>query len=112
LLAGAGQDVVAVPQKAYEVKSGGNRHIAYTKDDIDFLVAYIAPEDIWYVIPVRAVDQRKGLWFYPRPESKSRFEVYREAWCLMACPRDGACDPEISVHRACHAGSEECPFRK
>ena len=98
--------------RRYEVKSGGNRHVAYTKNDIDFLVAYVVPRNTWYVIPVEAVGGRKALWFYPRPESKARFEKYREAWCLMACPRDGECSPEISVHRRClGTASGECPFR-
>jgi hypothetical protein len=30
----------------------------YTIDDIDFLVGYVVPEDIWYVIPVEALPQR------------------------------------------------------
>jgi hypothetical protein len=98
--------------RRYDVKSSANRHVAYTKNDIDFIVAYIVPRNIWYVIPVEVVAGVASLWFYPRPGSKSRFEKYREAWCLMACPRDGKCSPEISVQRRCLAGaSGECPFR-
>lgn len=96
----------------YGVKASGNR-AAYTKNDIDYLVAYIVPEDIWYVIPIEAVCGLARVWFYPRPGGKARFEKYREAWCLMACPRDGQCSAEISVHRRClaGAGSGECSFR-
>jgi PD-(D/E)XK endonuclease len=97
----------------YKMKATGNR-ATYTKEDIDFIVAYIVPENAWYVVPIEALNGGAGLWFNPRPESKSRFEKYREAWCLMACPRDGECSPEISVHRRCLAGtaSGECPFRR
>jgi hypothetical protein len=95
----------------YSVRASGH-HIAYTKDNIDFLVAYIVPTDVWYVLPVEVIAGRSGIWFSLKPISKSRFERYREAWCLMACPRDGNCSPEISVHRRCLAGSESgrCPF--
>jgi hypothetical protein len=99
--------------QGYGVKTSGNT-ITYTKDNIDFLVAYIVPENIWYVIPVEDIDGLTRLWFFPRPGGNSRFEKYREAWCLMACPRDGECSPEISVHRRCLAGtaSGECSFRR
>lgn len=97
-------------RKRFGVKSSGNRRIAYTKDDIDFLVAYIVAEEIWYVIPVESMSGLAALWFCPRPESKSRFEVYREAWCLMACPRDGECSAEISVRRGCVERVGACPF--
>ena len=41
--------------RGYGVRPSGNQHVAYTQDDIDFLVAYIVPESIWYVIPVEAI---------------------------------------------------------
>src|SRR5207248_1295408 len=44
--------------------SGGRR--VYTARSIDFLVAYIAPVRIWYVIPVRALHRRKSITVYPR----------------------------------------------
>ena len=61
---------------------------SYTADQIDFLVAFIVPENAWYVLPVRAFVPHKWLSFYPQnPHSKGRFEPYREAWDLMAHPR-------------------------
>jgi len=98
-------------ENRYSVRASGD-HIAYTKSNIDFLVAYIVPFNAWYVLPVEVVQGRAGLWFYPHQGSKSQFERYREAWCLMACPRDGTCNPEISVWRRCLAqDGGECPFR-
>ena len=91
-------------QRGYGVKVSGNRD-SYTEGDIDFLVTYIVPENIWYVIPIGAVQGLSRLWFFPDSRRGSRFEMYREAWCLMACPGDGKCNPEISVHRSCLAGS-------
>jgi hypothetical protein len=88
--------------RRYTVKASGDK-VAYTQNNIDFLVAYVVPENAWYVLPIAAVDGRAGLWFYPHQGSKSRFERYREAWCLMACQRDGECNPRITLRTDCQA---------
>ena len=71
----------------YRVKTCGANGQVYTKDDIDFFVGYVVPENIWYIIPIEAIGQRKGVRFYPhtRHPSKAIFERYREAWCLLDC---------------------------
>jgi hypothetical protein len=71
----------------YRVKTTGASGTVYTPAEIDFFVAYIVPEDIWYIIPIQAIGHRKGARFYPHARHKSRgdFERYREAWCLLAC---------------------------
>jgi hypothetical protein len=56
----------------------------YTPDDIDFLVAYIVPLNLWYVIPIEVFLRTRSAKIYPtshRPNS--RYEKYREAWSLM-----------------------------
>ena len=74
-----------------------------------FLVAYIVPEDAWYVVPIEVFETRTAVKFFPTSKRRmSRFEKYREAWCLMACPKDGGCRTEISVERLCEAGAA-CP---
>ncbi len=75
----------------YRVKAGGSKTI-YTLDEIDFLAAYLIPEDLWYVVPVAAFAGSKGLRFYPHDGRKSLFEQYREAWCLL-CGKCGADTP-------------------
>jgi len=71
------------PRRAhYRVRTVGRTSIPHTADEIDFLVAYIFPEDTWYVFPVTIVENHTVLCI--RPGSKrSRFEQYREAWKLM-----------------------------
>jgi hypothetical protein len=55
--------------------------VLYTNQDIDFVVVYIVPLDLWYVIPVNALTNRTTLCFYPRTNnSRGRLEKYREAW--------------------------------
>jgi PD-(D/E)XK endonuclease len=39
----------------YTIKTTGANGRVYTLDDIDFVVGYVVPEGIWYVIPVEAV---------------------------------------------------------
>ena len=70
----------------YRVKTTGASGKVYTAAEIDFFVAYIVPEDIWYIIPIAAIGLRKGARFYPHTHnSHGHFERYREAWCLLAC---------------------------
>ena len=59
---------------------------AYTADEIDFLAAYIAQLDTWYVIPVDAIKGRKFVQLYPRGiprKNAGLYEQYREAWHLL-----------------------------
>lgn len=58
----------------------------YTARDIDFLAAYVIPDDAWYVIPVKACTGKLALVLFPRrrPTRGGSFEKYREAWDLLA----------------------------
>ena len=71
----------------YEISAHGcwgGRGI-YTKDEIDFIVAYVVPEDAWYVIPIEATRGRKRLCLHPSVPRRQcyKYENYREAWGLM-----------------------------
>jgi PD-(D/E)XK endonuclease len=86
---------------------------AYSQDEIDFLVFHVVPINTWYVFPVEVICGKSSVTVSPRRGSRSRFELFREAWCLMACPRDGKCNPEISVWRRCLASENgECSFHR
>ena len=69
----------------YRVRAGCFGKV-FTKDDMDFVVVHIVPEDLWYVVPIEIAEGLCSLWFNPR-STRSRFEKYREAWCLLDCPR-------------------------
>jgi len=58
----------------------------FTKEDMDFVVAHIVAVDEWFVVPIEIAEGLAGLWFNPR-STRARFEKYREAWCLLDCPR-------------------------
>jgi hypothetical protein len=75
---------------SYTIKTTGANGRVYTLDDIDFVVGYVVPEDIWYIIPVEALGKRTTIKFRPHSRRlvKPMFERYREAWCLLDCPRE------------------------
>ncbi len=72
---------------AYHVSA--NRHssggtMAYRASEIDLVIAYVVPEDSWFVIPVKAVAPRKSLRLYPRGDPRgTMYGRFREAWGLM-----------------------------
>lgn len=66
----------------FRVHTNDSRKNAYSAQDIDFLVAYIFAEDVWYVFPAHVVEQKKSVCLTPGSK-KSRFEQYRENWDLM-----------------------------
>jgi len=74
--------------RGYRIHAHGNETSGpdfYTKDDIDLIVAYVFPEDAWYVIPIEAIKGRRSLYFYPNGSRRglAMYEEYREAWWLM-----------------------------
>jgi hypothetical protein len=80
----------------------------YTKEDIDFLVAYVTGENLWYVAPVESFAPRCMLHFNPHGTGNSKFEKYREAWCLMACSEKVRGWKDIPVLCRCRALTSRC----
>jgi hypothetical protein len=69
-------------------RSQGRRNrVAYRAGEIDFVAVYIIPEDTWYILPVREVEN--CLTFMFRPKGYCRpdpYAHYREAWHLLRQP--------------------------
>jgi hypothetical protein len=81
-------------------RARGQRHTAYTADDIDFFAAYVVAYDAWYIIPVSAIAGCKYIRVYPdgvRKRNCGAFENYREAWHLILSAQPGGA---ISNERA------------
>lgn len=72
----------APQRKHYRVVTTNWLKLPYKAEEIDFLVAYIFPEDAWYVLPVSVVENRKVLYISPKCK-RSKLEKYREAWYLI-----------------------------
>ena len=61
--------------------AAGAAHPIHTKDEIDFIVAYVVPEDTCYVIPIEATQSRysapAGSPQRPPPSLVQQYEKYR-----------------------------------
>lgn len=70
------------------------KRMPYTPKQIDFLAAVFNGQrthgqQIWYLIPVRALGGRLTITLYPfgtRHDRHPQFEKYREAWNLLGKP--------------------------
>ena len=71
-------------QIRYRLRASGSNGKTYTINEIDFLVAYINTEELWYVFPVSALGDRRYLLVVPHSRN-SQFEQYRDRWDLLAC---------------------------
>lgn len=77
----------------------------YSADEVDFLAAYVIPEDAWYIIPATAVGKRLWLLLYPHRATPNRhlFEQYRDGWHLLHQPvgrkRRGRTSPPAKTGR-------------
>ena len=62
----------------------GGRAVPYLPGEIDFLAAYIIPEDTWYIIPLEAFLGSTSLLFRRRDDPKpGLYDEYKEAWHLL-----------------------------
>jgi hypothetical protein len=63
----------------------------YTPRDIDFFVAYVVPEDVWYVLPIEVFTTIRSVKVFPASTRlRSRFEKYRNAWDYFRVPMASA----------------------
>ena len=69
--------------QTYQISSrhGGGR---YRPGEVDFFAAWVAPLDVWYIVPAEEIIARTKAGFYPHiPGSRGKYEKYREAWELL-----------------------------
>jgi hypothetical protein len=73
------------------VKKNSRSQLRYTSSTVDALAIYLAPEDVWYIVPMRFIDTFAGttLQFYPRMLrhahrcSTAVSEQFREKWDII-----------------------------
>jgi hypothetical protein len=70
----------------YRFMAWRTNHQPYSSEEIDFIVGYVVPRKVWYVVPVNHVAASAIVTFYPSGcrEGGGRYECYREAWHQMA----------------------------
>jgi Pyruvate/2-oxoacid:ferredoxin oxidoreductase delta subunit len=93
--------------------------VAYTAEEIEFIVAYIVPENLWYVIPISLAASPGQMYVSTNGTRYFRREKYREAWCQMACPHDEISPTRLLVKRqqdypfdACRLCTQKCPLKE
>jgi hypothetical protein len=59
------------------------RAVPYHPSEIDFIAAYIIPEDTWYIIPIQAVRGTSLLFRRKRDRKPGLYDEYKEAWHLL-----------------------------
>ena len=59
------------------------RAVPYRPGEIDFIAAYIIPEDTWYIIPLHAVRGTSLLFRRKKDRRPGRYDQYKEAWHLL-----------------------------
>ena len=96
--------------RGYTVTIASGTVTRYDDTEIDFLIAYISLEDVWYVIPVGMLKGRSSLHFCRGGRGRSTWEKYREAWCQMACPHDENGPSKIVTPRCCDKGPTRLPI--
>jgi hypothetical protein len=63
-----------------------NDYKPYTVRQIDFLAAYVIPQDLWYIVPARVATRLKGnIWLSPHKKGH-KYERFMEAWELLKSP--------------------------
>jgi len=74
----------------------------YTARDIDFLVGYVVPDNVWYVLPIEVFSTIGTVKVFPSSRRRmSRYEKYREAWCYILCANNEPCRKEVDAGLRC-----------
>ena len=63
------------------------RVVPYKLSEIDFVAAYIIPEDSWFILPLPHVLGQTSLLFRPKKSKiPGLYDTYREAWHYLTEP--------------------------
>ena len=94
------------------VKHGGPhtwriRHKSYSPAEVDFVAAYIIPEDTWYIVPIGKGTARTMLLPAKTRSRPNRYDSYREAWHLL-----GVDDKNLTIHASAVEGELIAFLRK
>ncbi len=71
------------PPYSFLARHGGRKTAGYAERGVQFIAAYVACRDAWYIIPAHAIEKRMSVVLNPHNGGRGLFEKYREAWHLM-----------------------------
>ena len=76
-----------ISKGAYRISGGRNilgGTVPYLPSQVDFIAAYIFPEDTWYILPLSALSGRIRIRLHSLDNPKpNQLTQYREAWPLL-----------------------------
>jgi hypothetical protein len=100
-----GSHIVRVQVKSTTCRVGAGYHCelqrsspksSYTLNQVDFFAVCVITENVWYLIPARALlngdHLKKGAMLCPTQRTKANryhYECYREAWSLLRPKSEG-----------------------
>lgn len=65
----------------------GESYASYKPSEVDFIAAYIIPEDVWFIFPLTHVLGLSALLLKPKHWRRRHvYDRYREAWNLLSLP--------------------------
>lgn len=71
-------------QGGYSLRAYRSSMECYTEEEIDVMAGYVAPENAWYLFPVRIVKKVRSLKLFPGSKGRrSKFERWREGWWVI-----------------------------
>ena len=80
-------------------------HWRYAENAFDFLVVFVIPEDLWYIIPAHAFRGQASVALRPA-RNDSKYAKYLGAWSLLkGSPLDQVSEPDPHLS-AEHTASE------
>ncbi len=68
-------------------RNNKGRNCPYKLGEIDFVAAYVIPEDLWFILPLPHILGQLSLLFQPAGSPRACvYSYYREAWQLLYRP--------------------------
>ncbi len=84
------------PFKAHSF-DGQRRPVPYREDEVDILAAYVAPEDLWYLIPIGLLKSHLTFRIYTYGRRGGHIlDTFREAWWLLEGKKSAP--PQLREH--------------
>ena len=77
---GTGTRIKGKPGYKVIAAHGNTTKVPLNPDEVDVLAAYVEPEDVWYLIPLRKIDGGVSVYLNPHSKVNGKYEVWREAW--------------------------------
>jgi hypothetical protein len=68
--------------ESYDYHLSTGRQKPYTKNEIDFIAAYIVPKDVWYIIPIEVAGKRtSGVILSPHLKTSKQRGIRKRGTC-------------------------------